>query len=302
MPAVEVLRCEDPGEEAHDLLGAEDRIDRARDLPTAVAPVDRVVGEQCPQRRLEVGAVDGVDESLQGPRVRRRGDLAVEVEAAGGPGDQLPDSGRGLAEDAADLLGGHIEGPGEHEGRTRFGAELLGEVEHGEGEEFAVGHGLLGEGIGGDGLGQPRTRVVLLDAREMAGAVDGLPHAHRRQPCRPRPHLTGLAFGDDGSHAHLGDDVLGMADVAEHPVRDAEEAAPALLPGRGRRSPGLGGVHGHHSGPPRREIAVDRGISVDRRITGARGITGIRPVPAMGRRRSRRRERSRWRSRAGSTR
>lgn len=117
-----------------------------------------------------------------------------------------------------------------------FGRELLSQVQQHHGEEFAIRDGILGKPLRRDRLGKPGAGILLPRGGLSSRAIDRAAHAHRRQPSRPRPHSARRrALRTHRLYRHLRDDILGMAEVAEHPVCDAKEPIAFRMPGCRRR-------------------------------------------------------------------
>ena len=102
-------------------------------------------------------------------------------------------------------------------------------VEHGRGVDEGVG------GLGGQVAGGGDRRQPLAEPGQPADAVDGAAPCRRQQPGLDRVGDASVGPGLQGEGEGVGGRLLGDVDVACHPQRGGEHAAPVQPLGVGRR-------------------------------------------------------------------
>ena len=157
--------------------------------------------------------------------------LAVDVEARALGVDVAPRAGDELARVAlalADHLGDLVVGVGEdlaqQERRALDGREPLEQHEEGERErvgQLGLGARVAGALVGEQRLGQPRPDVLLAPHARGAQVVDRQAGGDGREVGLRALDLVGLRAVV--AQERLLDDVLGLADAADHAVGDREQ-------------------------------------------------------------------------------
>ncbi len=217
------------GEEAADTVAADDRARPGRRLAAAVAVDDDIRGEHVDQR-LDVAVLDGGEEALRESLsllARRLEARLLLLDPAPCARRQLAAVVLALADDLRDLVVAVAEDVVEQEDGPLDRRQLLEQDEERERERVR----LLGVVrrieprtiVGQKRLGQPLAHVHLAAGPRRAQVIDAEPRHDRRQERLRRLDLGALGERTLLAQKSLLDDVLRLADAAQHAIGEREQ-------------------------------------------------------------------------------